>query len=171
MILKSIDLALMAEHLTAHKGVINKLHVLYCSADDPKLQQVIYEQIVIMNNHVKVMLMLIDPARNEHVTVAALTQVEPADIDCRQKTVNLSDQNIALEGRDTAKTMAHNNFSSSLRMKASNVRDIHMQMSIQQYKLQEKYSDIIEKNNWEKAPSSSKEEQLKTLKDFTQFFS
>jgi hypothetical protein len=60
VILKSIDLSLMVEHLNIHKGVLARLESAFCTVERHFLKQIIYEQIVIMRNHVKVMLLLID---------------------------------------------------------------------------------------------------------------
>jgi spore coat protein CotF len=70
MILKAMDLSLMAEHLNTHKAVIEKLNLFFCSVENPELRQVLYEQIVIMDNHVRVMISLMDPQINESITVS-----------------------------------------------------------------------------------------------------
>lgn len=170
MILKSIDLGLMAEHLTAHKGIISKLRLYYCSVGNPTLKQIIYEQFLIMRNHVRVMLMLMDPARNETVSISALTEIQPVEIKCKPFSSYMSDKSIALEAHNTAKSMALDNFSSALRMKTSNVRDIHIQMALQQVKLQEKYTEFIHKMGDDHAPSASFEEQKNTMAEFLRMF-
>lgn len=170
LILKSIDLALMAEHLTTHKGVISKLQSYYCFVHNPVLKQLVQEQFLIMRNHVKVMLLLMDPALNEKVTVSALHQIQPVEIPCQSFVNPMGDQAIALEARTTAKAMAHDNFSSALMMKAPNVREIHVQMALQQVSLQERYSDLLQSMGRDQAPSASLEEQRKTIEMFKQFF-
>jgi hypothetical protein len=170
VILKAIDLALMSEHLTVHKGILHKLQTYYCYVKDPNLKQIIYEQFIIMRNHVQVMLALMDPKLNEQITIAALNQIQPVDIPCQQVSIPMGEQEITLELQHTAKTMASDNFSSALRMKAGNIRDIHVQMALQQVQIKEKYSDIINKMGWGYVPESSMEEQLKTLEKFKEFY-
>jgi hypothetical protein len=171
MILKSIDLSLMVEHLNTHKGVIARLESAFCTVQSHKLKQIIYEQLIIMRNHVKVMLLLIDPNSNDKITVADLNKVEPATIQCSDSKLTNNDKNIALELRNTSMTMAHGNFSSALRMKTENVRDIHFHMALQQVSLQQRYTHYIEQNMKEVSPESSLQEQLNTLHLLNQMFS
>ncbi|CAM3683884.1 hypothetical protein GCM10009865_43970 [Aeromicrobium ponti] len=171
MILKAIDLSLMAEHLNIHKAVIEKLKLFFCTVDDPELRQVLYEQIVIMDNHVRVMINLMDPQINENITVEALTDVKPVPIDCKSPVNQLTEQNIAIEGRHTARSMALDNFTSALAMKAENIKNIHVQMSLQQVRLQDKYSHIIKKKGWVHVPDVSREEQIEAMKAFKKKYS
>ncbi|WP_456279259.1 hypothetical protein [Bacillus sp. AK128] len=171
MILKAIDLSLMSEHLSVHKGVLPKLKTYYCHTKDPQLKQTIYEQFVIMKNHVKVMLSLIDDRINETITVASLNDIEPVTINCNPSTIEMSEEEIALELRNTAKTMAHDNLSSALRMKADNVRDIHLHMAFQQFILQHRYNQVVKRlQQLEVAPDSSLEEQRKILNNFKRIY-
>lgn len=59
--LPATDLGLMAEHLTAHKGIINKLEVYHEKVTNSKLKEIIALQTDMMRVHVKVMLALINP--------------------------------------------------------------------------------------------------------------
>lgn len=170
MILKSIDLSLMAEHLMIHKGVLSRLESAYCTVHSNELKQIIYEQIVIMRNHVKVMLLLMDPNQNEHVTVAALNELDPVSIKCQNQNTQSKEKNIAIELKNTAKTMANANFSSALRMKAQNVRDIHINMALQQATIQHRYHLFLEQNMKEVAPESSIQEQLNTMNSIKKMF-
>ena len=170
VILKSIDLSLIAEHLTAHKGVLNKLESYYCAVQNTTLKQIIYEQYLIMWNHVKVMMLLMDPEINEEITAAFLNKVEPVAIQCQGECFIMKEQNIALELGNTAKTMAHANFSSALMMKAHNVRDIHIHMALQQSMLQHRYNEFSKETMMEIAPKSSLKEQTNTLKSFKRMF-
>lgn len=171
MILKAIDLGLMSEHLTTHKGVLNKLQLYYCTVRNPALKEIIFEQLMIMRNHVQIMLMLLDPKINERVSVTALQQIEVVEIPCQQQfSIHIGEKEIAIEAHQTAMSMASDNFASALRMKAQNVRDIHVHMALQQVKIQEKYSEVMKSNGWEQAPDSSFEEQIKTLQMFKNLF-
>ncbi|MFS0888833.1 spore coat protein [Peribacillus frigoritolerans] len=170
MIIKSIELGLMAEHLTAHKGILAKLHNYYCSAHNPELKQIIHDQFIIMRNHVGVMLMLIDPEINERVTVGELKKVQPIEFICREKGFPMRDRDIALEGRSTAKSMSEDNYLSALRMETLNIRHIHIQMAIQQTALQERYGNLIKKKRWADIPDASLGEQEKTLSLFKEMY-
>lgn len=170
MQLKAIDLGLMSEHLNVHKGVIKKLKTYYCAAKNPSLKQIMYEQILIMSNHVGVMINLIDPAHNDSVTVSALNQLHAVEIPCNENSQHLSDKTISFEGSHIAKTMSQDNFSSALKMKTPNVKEIHLHMALQQYKLQEKYEDFIKAMGWAHDPNASIEEQNKTVQTFKDFY-
>ncbi|SEM14790.1 hypothetical protein SAMN05192533_101206 [Mesobacillus persicus] len=170
MILKSIDLSLMAEHLMIHKGVLARLESAFCSVHSNELKQIIYEQIVIMRNHVKVMLLLMDPNQNELVTVAALNELDPVSIKCQDQNAHPKEKNVAIELKNTAKTMANDNFNSALRMKAQNVRDIHINMALQQASLQRRYHHFLEQNMKEVSPESSIQEQVNTMNSIKNMF-
>lgn len=170
MILKAIDLGLMSEHLTAHKGILSKLQTYYCSVNNPTLKQIIYEQFLVMRNHVQIMLMLIDPKMNEQVTVNALKQVQPVEIPCKSIEMIMGEKEIAIEGHHTAMSMASDNFSSALRMKAANVREIHLHMALQQVHLQDRYDEFLKSMGWKHAPDSTLEEQVETINVFKDLY-
>lgn len=171
MILKAIDLSLMSEHLNMHKGILPKLETYYCIVRNPELKQIIYEQYLIMRNHVRVMLALMDDRVNESITVNELNNIQPVQISCKSTSNPLTETEIALELSNTSKTMAHDNFSSALKMKADNVRNIHSHMAYQQLILQYRYNQIINQlQQLEVAPTSSLEEQRNTLATFKKIF-
>ncbi|WP_110066791.1 hypothetical protein [Cytobacillus oceanisediminis] len=68
-------------------------------------------------------------------------------------------------------SMALDNFTSALRMKAENVKNIHFQMALQQIRLQDKYSHIIKEQGWEHVPDASREEQIEAMKAFKKKYS
>ncbi|MEC3885526.1 hypothetical protein VKA52_17540 [Halobacillus sp. HZG1] len=72
MILKMIDLSLMAEHLTVHKAELDKLESLICSIQESEIKRVATEQYMIMQNHVKVMVALMDPSQNQMIGIQDL---------------------------------------------------------------------------------------------------
>jgi spore coat protein CotF len=170
MIIKAIDLGLMSEHLMVHKGVLGKLQLYFCLAEDERLKQILYEQAVVMKNHVNVMIRLIDPTTNESVTAADLQELEPLEMVCNHTAGSMSDQEVALEARNTAKSMAGTNFSSALEMKTPNVRRIHIQMALQQTGLQDRYSELIKEKGWEYVPDSNRREQEEAVRRFKELF-
>ncbi|MDF2947450.1 MAG: hypothetical protein K0S51_2129 [Bacillales bacterium] len=170
MILKSIDLSLMSEHMNVHKGQVEKLANYYCAAKDMELKEIIYNQYLIMKNHVKVMLLLMDPNQNESITSEMLKKVVPTEIPCQSLSIQMSEQAIATEGKNTAKTMAHDNFASALMMKANNVRDIHIHMALQQVMIQERYNKFTEKKKYEMAPTTTMQTQVETMQNFKKMY-
>jgi hypothetical protein len=87
--------------------------------------------------------------------------VKPVPIDCKSPVNQLTEQNIAIEGRHI------DNFTSALAIKAENIKkNTHVQMSLQQVRLQDKYSHIIKKKGWEHVPDASREEQVEAMKAF-----
>lgn len=166
MILKSIDLSLMSEHLNVHKGILNKLDAYYCNVQDQTLKKLIYDQYVIMWNHVEVMLSLMDPHLNEEVTAAALNNLEQLAIPCQQVLSPIDQATIAIDLRETSKSMAQSNFNSALRMKASNIREIHIQMALQQTMFHKQYCLYVERTINEVVPESTLQGQLAILQSF-----
>jgi hypothetical protein len=159
----------MAEHLNVHKGQLRKLANYYCAVKDSELREIIYNQYLVMKNHVKVMLLLMDPNQNESITAESLKKVVPTDIPCQGSNI-MSEQEIAIEGKNTAKTMAHDNFSSALMMKAHNVRDIHVHMALQQTMIQERYNKFIEKHKYDVSPSTTTQTQVGTMQEFKKMY-
>src|SRR5699024_12336884 len=70
--LPSVDLGLIAEHLSTHEGMINKLKVYHINTTNPELKSIIALQINVMMSHVRVMLFLINTDNNEYVDVLDL---------------------------------------------------------------------------------------------------
>ncbi|MYL51436.1 hypothetical protein GLV98_18330 [Halobacillus litoralis] len=82
MILKMIDLSLMAEHLAVHKAELAKLGSLICSLEEQESKQVATEQYMIMKNHVKVMVALMDPDQNEKIGINDLHKWGSVQLNC-----------------------------------------------------------------------------------------
>ncbi|WP_233434960.1 hypothetical protein [Mesobacillus jeotgali] len=79
------------------------------------------------------MLELIDPNRKGEVKLA-----EMPDIQINTEMLQLSEQekDIVLETRAASKLMGSDNFNSALMMKDMNVKNIHIQMSYQDVRMQ-----------------------------------
>ncbi|MGI8314358.1 hypothetical protein [Halobacillus mangrovi] len=170
MILKMIDLSLMSEHLPVHKAELDKLASFICSLEDPTVKQIAYEQYVIMKNHVKVMIGLMNPNQNEQITTADLQNWEPVEINCQVSSVGMSQENMWTELKTSAQTMANNNFESSLRMKAKNVRNIHLHMAMQQSMILDRYTEYMESMTEDTAPEASKAQQIEAMETFKKMF-
>lgn len=167
-ILPAIDLGLMAEHLTAHQGAIQKLHVYEHNVSNPKLKEIIRLQKNIMKTHVKVMLALINPNTDYYVEVPDIETIKQTSNQAQTNASGNSsnDKWITLEAHNAAKNMANQNYVSALLMKNQNARNAHVKMAQQQLKMQEKYEKIIKQNGWIYTPQATAEEQKKTYQKF-----
>ncbi|MFC3039179.1 hypothetical protein ACFOGI_02805 [Virgibacillus xinjiangensis] len=170
MILKMIDLSLMAEHLPVHKAEMDKLSSYICSIQDPEIKQIATEQYMIMQNHVKVMVALMNPAHNKTVGISDLHKWEPVQLNCQHISLGMSRENILIELKTSAQTMANKNFNSGLRMKAENVRNIHIHMALQQMMVLDRYIALTNKFLKDTAPESSPQEQIETFQTFKNMF-
>lgn len=163
-VLPTVDLGLMAEHLSAHEGVINKLVLYEKMVTNAALKETLVLQASVMRNHVKVMLALINPQQNGYIEIPHLNEY---NINCYPQVVkeqkgNPDNKWIALESHNTAKSMANENFSSALMMNNQNVRHLHVEMALQQFALQRKYAGLINKMGWAFVPYATVQEQVNT---------
>ncbi|MGP4076899.1 hypothetical protein [Halobacillus sp. K22] len=170
MILKMIDLSLMAGHLPVHKAEMDKLASYICSIQHSDIKQVATEQYMIMKNHVKVMVALMNPEQNETIGINDLHKWEPVQINCQKRSIGMSQENILRELATSAETMANKNFNSGLRMKAENVRNIHVHMALQQIMILNRYIALMDKFMKDTAPVSSRKEQEETYQTFKNMF-
>jgi hypothetical protein len=170
MILKMIDLSLMAEHLPVHKAELDKLASYICTIQNPEIKKAATEQYMIMQNHVKVMIALMDPVQNETISIEDLHKWDPVQLNCQQKHTSMSQENILKELATTAESMANKNFNSGLRMKAENVRNIHIHMALQQSTMLNRYNALMNKFIKDTAPVSSRKEQEETMETFKKIF-
>ncbi len=170
MILKMIDLSLMAEHLPVHKAELDKLASYICTIQDSEIKRAATEQYMIMENHVKVMIALMDPVQNETISIEDLHKWEPVQFSCQQNDIGMSEENILKELATSAESMANKNFNSGLRMKAENVRNIHIHMALQQSTMLNRYNALMNKFIKDTAPVSSRREQEETMETFKKMF-
>ncbi|MBW3112526.1 hypothetical protein KYJ26_11830 [Bacillus sp. MCCB 382] len=170
MILKMIDLSLMAEHLPVHKAELDKLASYICTLQNSEIKQAATEQYMMMQNHVKVMIALMDPVQNETISIEDLHKWEPVSFNCQQNSIGMSQENILKELATSAKSMANNNFNSALRMKAENVRTIHTHMALQQMTMLNRYNALLNKFTKDTVPASSRKEQKETMETFQKMF-
>lgn len=162
MILPAVDLGLMAEHIEAHEGVINRIKIYETMVRNKKLQRLLSVHKRMLRNHVITMLALINPDRQTEVQLPEmelLTMVGTHELEKFEKE-------ILLDAMSTAKLMGGDNFNSSLMMKNINVKNIHMQMSYQDVSVQMIYEQLLEAVEGDFLPMASIEEQRKTLKHF-----
>jgi hypothetical protein len=167
--LPSTDLGLMAEHLTAHEGEINKLKVYVRNVSNNGLKDIINLQIKMLKDHVRVMLALIDPKQTGYVKLAPLEKLKGLIKDTTS-TNNEHVKWITLEAHNTARTMSNVNYVSALMMKNQNVRDIHVQMALQELEVQKMYEKVMKKMGWGFVPHASKDSQEKTYQYYEKTF-
>ncbi|WP_138416026.1 hypothetical protein [Aquibacillus sediminis] len=169
MSLPAIDVSLMNEHLSTHKGQLHKLKQYYQQIRDPYIKQITNAQTIIMENHVDVMLSLLDPYHNHWVQVIPLQQVfNQLQLNQASPIKQPSDKSIVLELHSTAKFMANNNFLSALMMKNDNVKQVHYEMATQQANFEKIYSDYIKHMEWSVTTHVDDDEQLKIINHFQQ---
>lgn len=163
MTLPAVDLGIMAEHLSTHEGVINKLKMYDTSADNAILKDLIRLHMNILRNHVTAMLGLINPDQDEEIR---LPEIDKFHFD--MGTVILSDfeKDLARECKATAKLMGSDNFNSALMMKDANVKNVHLQMAYQNITMQMLYDHLLKTMNVEFIPRVSKEVQRLTFREY-----
>jgi len=144
-ILPTIDLGLMAEHLSTLEGVINKLVLYETKVTNIALKEILVLQAKAMRNHVKVMLALINPHQNGYIQLQQLNEYtmnsHPHVLEGQEG--NADNKWIASESHNTAQSMSNENYISALTMKNQNIRNIHSEIALQQFTLQGKYTDLI----------------------------
>ncbi|MRG86864.1 spore coat protein [Salinibacillus xinjiangensis] len=163
MRLPATDLGIMAEHLTTHEGMINKFKLYYTKARNMELRNLLSTHIQVLRNHVRVMLMLIDPAQKEPVQLHRFDDIQ---LSLGYHQFSKQEKDIILEAKASAKLMASNNFMSALMMKDPNVKQVHIEMAIQEVQLQALYDQIIEHMNWIFTPKVTEQMQLTTLQEY-----
>ncbi|MFD2216184.1 hypothetical protein [Metabacillus endolithicus] len=164
MRIPAADLGLMAQHLATHEGVIHQFKQDYMIVQNPSLKKVLYTSITVMRNHVRVMLALIDPNQTGPKHLPDLH--EQQQMSFAHVTLTEEEKKIALKARSTSKSMANNNFSSALMMKKANARQTHIEMALQQSKLQGMYDSIIQQAGGEFTPKATSKEQLLTVQNY-----
>lgn len=166
--LPAVDLGLMADHLIAHEGVINKLELYQTKVTNATLKEIIVSHTSVMRDHVRVMLALINPYLNEHLELTPINEyfrnfymrIE------KEENNNFQDKWISLDGHTTAKNMSNNNYVSALMMQDPYVRNMHVNMAIQQYEMLEIYSQFITRMGWTYTPHASIQEQFNTFQHY-----
>ncbi|MBT2758796.1 hypothetical protein J7E71_23270 [Mesobacillus foraminis] len=162
MSLPAVDLGIMAEHLSTHKGVIHKLKMYYSTVQNPDLSKLLKLHIKVLRNHVNTMLALINPDRNGEVHLPSMEIVHLS----MGSALSEMEKDIVLEARATAKLMGSDNFNSALMMKDTNVKNVHLQMSYQDVTMQMLYGNLLKAMNGEFVPKVSKEMQRLTFEKY-----
>ncbi len=163
MRLPSADLGLMAEHLATHEGMINKLKMYYVIVSHSVFKKLIGEHIEVLRQHGKSMLELINP---NQVGPFQLNRLEEINLNNHVEALSEQEKDISLEVRATAKSMAADNFSSALMMQDKYVRLIHIEMALQEVRLQSLYDEIIRQTNGDFTPKAADQMQQMTVEKY-----
>ncbi|MCM3411375.1 hypothetical protein [Metabacillus litoralis] len=163
MRIPAADLGLMAQHLATHEGVIHQFKQDYMIVQNPSLKKMLHTSITVMRSHVRAMLALIDPNQPGPMHLPDLHEQQ---MSFGPVTLTEEEKKIALKARSTSKSMANNNFSSALMMKKANARQTHIEMALQQSKLQGMYDSIIQQAGGEFTPKATSKEQLLTVQNY-----
>lgn len=163
MNLPAVDLGIMAEHLSTHEGVINRLKLYNKMIKNDMLKNLVEMHLEMLRTHVTTMLALIEADRTEKVHLPELGSINwDADVG----TLVEYEKDIALDTRSTTKLMGSDNYNSALMMKDPSVKNIHLKMSYQNISLQVMYDHLLKLAHGEFIPRVSKEMQQMTLQHY-----
>ncbi|MRH44063.1 hypothetical protein GH741_15575 [Aquibacillus halophilus] len=161
--IKTVDVGLMANHLSAHKAVISRLELYVNNVQSTQISTILQKQIAIMKNHVQVMNQLLDP-KQVTVTLPPIPngggQMQKA---LANTTIEMSDKDIAVDAHFTASSMAKENFNSSENMKNPQVKKMHSGMALQQSTIAEMYEQLMSQMGWMNQPNASIQDQTATI--------
>ena len=162
--LKTIDVGLMVNHLSAHEGVIKRLDLYVKITKNQQLLNILGQQIGTMKNHVQVMNMLLDPNHSKQVTLPPIPQ-NGFQINTQQSImeIGLEDKYMALDAHFTATAMANDNFISSTNMKDPHVKHIHVEMAMQQSQIAKQHEMLGEQMGWMTHPNATTNEQQQAI--------
>lgn len=167
---KTIDVGLMANHLSAHQGVISRVKVYMQNANDERLASILQIQMTTLKNHVVVMNELLDPSKNNQSV--NLPPVPPI-VNFYREAINrvnlgITDKDMLLDAHFTATALANNNFISANNMKDSRVKQLHIEMGLQQSNIAEQYHMLGKQLGWMSHPDAIVDEQLHSMNPLTQ---
>ncbi|MDL4841861.1 hypothetical protein [Aquibacillus rhizosphaerae] len=165
MQLPAIDVGLMKEHLTAHEGIIYDISNDYSKVRHTFLKALIEKQIIVMTDHVRVMLKLLEPERENWVSLA--TSNPNISIESLQNSAANQDEKPIVAGlMTTSMLMANDNYNSALRMSNENVKHVHYIMAMQQASFQNYYTIFMEQMGWSITPKANLEDQKQVIQHF-----
>lgn len=164
--LKTVDVGLMANHLSAHQGVIRRLELYTKLTKNQQLNQIFNQQIGAMKNHVQVMNMLLNPNQtNQQITVPPIPQngMQMQQTHQMSSDMEISDKHMALDAHFTATAMANDNFVSASNMKNPRVKHLHIEMAMQQFHIAEQHEILAEQMGWMTHPVATTTEQQQAI--------
>lgn len=164
--LKTVDVGLMANHLSAHKAVIRRLETYLHSVQNQQIATILEKQVNTMKNHVKVMNQLLDPNQNT-VTLPPIPN-GTGMVHTQTFKLEMSDHDIATDAHFTASSMAKENFNSAENMKNKQVKKIHSEMALQQSTIAGMYENLMSQMGWMNQPNASISEQTSVITPINQ---
>src|SRR5699024_9152872 len=146
--LKNVDVGLMVNHWSAHNAIIKRLDMYINHVQNQQIATIIQKQMMIMNNHVQVLIQLIDPKQSTN------------------NNLDISDQDSAVDAHFTASAMGKENFNSAENMKNHQVKKTHTEMALQQSTIAGMYEQLMNQLGWMSQPDVSTSEQIAALAPF-----
>ncbi|MBM7572457.1 hypothetical protein [Aquibacillus albus] len=165
--LPMVDVGLMDEHLSGHEGLLFKLKNYEAMVKETMLNNIIQQEIIVLKDHIRAMLQLLDPENKEWVSLKTDNpsfEVHPISAQSDHELHQL--KKIVMELKTTVKHMANENYTSALMMKNPNVKHVHFQMAMQQATFQNYFAHIMKLMDWEYTPKAAEKEQKKVIQKF-----
>lgn len=167
MLLPATDMGLIAEHLSAHDGLIAKIKMHEKKVESDELKYILNKKLDVLRSHVRLMMGMLDPAKSDFEEFPTLDEL-PSGNQSVGKVKNGSqlDKHIALETKKAAESMALDNLVSALKMKDPKVKHAHVQFALQEIEIVKDVTEILKEMGAEITPLGTEEEQQKILKHF-----
>lgn len=156
--LKTVDVGLMANHLSVHNAIIKKLELYASGTQNQQLIMILEQQAGLMKNHTNVMNNLLNNTQQSQVTLPPIPQVA-SHSHANYSPIGLEDPDIATDAHVTATAMANENFTSAQNMKDPQVKKIHIEMALQQSHIADQIGMLATQNGWMSHPNATAMEQ------------
>lgn len=160
--IKTVDVGLMANHLSAHKSIIKRLELYTTRIQNTQILSILNQQIMMMKNHVQVMNQLLDPKQST-VNLPPIPSNSGTFSNQIASNYEMSEKDISIDAHFTASAMAKENFNSSENMKNKQVKKLHSAMALQQATIAEMYEDLMSQMGWINQPNASVTEQTSII--------
>ncbi|QOR67179.1 hypothetical protein IM538_03250 [Cytobacillus suaedae] len=164
---KTVDVGLMANHLSAHQGVINRIQLYANNSTNQRLSNILHTQKVMMEHHVQVMNQLLNPSMNTgQVTLPPIPNngTMNKSLGTNPNNIGLSDKDMLVDAHFTAQAMATDNFMSAMNMKDLNVKNIHVEMALQQSQIAKQHEMLGHELGIMNHPNATQMEQTASMK-------
>lgn len=156
--LKTVDVGLMANHLSVHNAIIKKLELYASGTQNQQLIMLLEQQAGLMKNHTSVMNNLLNTNQMSQVSLPPIPQVT-SHSHANYSPIGLEDPDIATDALVTAMAMANDNFTSGLIMKDPQVKQTHIEMALQQSHIADQIGTLAKQNGWMSHPNATATEQ------------
>lgn len=168
MLLPAADIGIITSHLASHDGMIFKFKTHLKQVKNEQLSKILIKQLGVLRSHTRIMLEMMNPDKSEFPDLPTLKNLpkEEAIQGIENESNPMTEKHIALEAKASGESMAQNNFVSALKMKDPKVKQIHIEMALQQVQLVEEITQFLKELNAELVPLGTAEEQNKVIKHF-----